>query len=182
VSRPAVFVDRDGTLIEEKVYLSDPEGVVFVPGAIGAMKALAEAGFALVIVTNQAGIARGMYEVEDYHAVAARVTARLADGGVVVDGTWFCPHHPDITGSCACRKPGTGMYRAAADALDLDFSRSFFIGDKLSDVGAAQTLGGRGILVRTGYGAEQEADAPDDVWIADDLGAAAIRIVNTGGR
>jgi D-glycero-D-manno-heptose 1,7-bisphosphate phosphatase len=182
VSRPAVFLDRDGTIIEERVYLSDPAGVAFVPGAIDAMSVLAEAGFALVVVTNQAGIARGLYSVDDYHAVAARVTELLGEAGVVVDGTYFCPHHPDMTGPCACRKPGLGMYRQAIEALDLDGQRSFFVGDKLSDVAAAGRLGGQGILVRTGYGAEQEKDVSGDVWVVDDLAAAAARVVSSSNR
>jgi D-glycero-D-manno-heptose 1,7-bisphosphate phosphatase len=182
VSRPAVFLDRDGTIIEERVYLSDPAGVEFVPGAIDGMHALAEAGFALVVVTNQAGIARGLYTVDDYHAVAARVTEILGEAGIVVDGTYFCPHHPDMTGPCACRKPGLGMYRQAIEALEVDVRRSFFIGDKLSDVAAAETLGGQGILVRTGYGAKMENDVSGDVWVMDDLAAAAARVVSSVSR
>lgn len=176
--RPAIFIDRDGTIIEEKVYLSDPDGVELVPGAIDAMRALRDAGYALVVVTNQSGIARGLYTVEDYQAVAARLDARLAEAGVVVDRTEFCPHHPDITGSCDCRKPATGMFVRAAEALGLDVARSYFIGDKITDVRPGLELGGTGVLVRTGYGAELEAEAPADVWVVDDLPAAAARILD----
>lgn len=180
--RPAAFIDRDGTLIEEKVYLSDPDGVVFVPGTVDALHVLREAGFVLVLVTNQAGISRGYYTVDDYRAVAARVDEVLADAGTPLDATYFCPHHPDTTGPCECRKPGVGMYRQAARDLGLDFGRSFFIGDKLSDVLPALELGGRGVLVRTGYGAELEGEAPPEVHVVDDLAAAAEWVVGQIGR
>ena len=175
--RPAVFLDRDGTIIEEKVYLSDPEGVEIVPGALEALKALRDAGFALVVVTNQAGIAKGLYEEEDYHAVAARLDAVLADAGIEMDATFYCPHHPDFTGPCMCRKPGTGLHREAAERLGIDLAKSFYVGDKLTDVGPALELGGQGILVRTGYGAELEAEATAGVWVVDDLAAAARTIL-----
>jgi D-glycero-D-manno-heptose 1,7-bisphosphate phosphatase len=176
--RPAVFLDRDGTIIEEEIYLSDPDGVQLVPGAVEAMRALRDAGYALVVVTNQSGIARGLYTIDEYHAVAARLNDILAGADLVVDRTEFCPHHPDITGPCPCRKPATGMYVRASDALDLDFARSYFVGDKITDVQPALELGGRGVLVRTGYGAELEDEAPPEVWVVDDLPAAATRILD----
>lgn len=175
--RRAVFLDRDGTIIAEKVYLSDPEGVEIVPGALEALMSLRDAGFALVVVTNQAGIAKRLYEEGDYHAVAARLDSILADAGIEMDATYYCPHHPDFTGPCACRKPGTALHREAADRLGIDLAESFYVGDKLTDVGPAQELGGQGILVRTGYGAELEAEATDGVWVVDDLAAAARAII-----
>jgi D-glycero-D-manno-heptose 1,7-bisphosphate phosphatase len=180
--RPAVFIDRDGTIIVEKVYLSDPEGVELTPGAVDAMRALSDAGFALVVITNQAGIARGLYTLEDYHAVAARLTQVLAEGGVRIDGTYYCPHHPEWTGPCPCRKPGTGLYLEAAEALDIDLAASFYVGDKLTDVQPGLTLGGQGVLVRTGYGAGLESEAPEGIWIVDDLAAAAQAIVEAPTR
>lgn len=180
--RPAAFLDRDGTIILEKSYLSDPGGVELIPGAIEAMKELQEMGLAVVIVTNQAGIGRGLYSVVDYHAVAARLGTLLEQAGVFVDATYFCPHHPDATGPCSCRKPGTGMYRAAAADLRLGLGASYFVGDKRSDVEAAEALNGRGVLVRTGYGLEHEKDLPDAVWIADDLRGAADLIRAEIGR
>lgn len=178
-SRPAVFLDRDGTIIREREYLSDPAAVELIPGTVEAMTRLREAGFALVIVTNQSGIARGLYSADDYRAVAARLDSELATGGAPADATFFCPHHPDRTGPCECRKPGTGMHRVAAETLHLDFSRSYFVGDKIADVLPALELGGQGILVRTGYGAESEPDAPEGVWVCDDLAAAAHRILES---
>ena len=180
--KPAVFLDRDGTLIEEKTYLSDPDGVVFVPGTFEALRALRDAGFGLVTVTNQSGIARGYYTQDDYHAVAARVNRLLHEAGAPVDDTRFCPHHPDVTGPCACRKPATGMHLAAAADLGLDLRASYYVGDKLSDVLPALELEGQGILVRTGYGREQEARLPAGIWVVDDLRAAVERIRVDSGR
>jgi D-glycero-D-manno-heptose 1,7-bisphosphate phosphatase len=175
--RAAVFIDRDGTLITERRYLADPEGVELIPGAVEAMNALRDAGFALVVVTNQSGIARGLYTLADYRAVADRLDALLADQGITVDATEFCPHHPDESGPCSCRKPDTGMHRKAAEEHGLDVARSFFIGDKVSDVLPASALGGQGILVRTGYGSESEAHVPAGAWVVDDLAAAGRRIL-----
>ena len=131
----------------------------------------------LVTVTNQSGIARGLYTEEDYHAVAARLTEVLAAAGATVDRTEYCAHHPEVTGPCACRKPSTGMHLSAAGDLGIDVERSYFVGDKLADVLPAVELGGQGILVRTGYGREHEAAVPAGVWVADDLRAAADRIL-----
>jgi len=180
--RPAVFLDRDGTIMGERHYLADPEGVELMPGAVDAMRDLREGGFAIVIVTNQAGIARGLYSLEDYKAVAARLDDVLAAAGVSVDGTWFCPHHPDGTGPCECRKPGTGMHREAAEKLGLDVEASYYVGDKRSDVLPAAELGGRGILVRTGYGMNHETHVGDDVWVVDDVQEAACRILGGAAR
>ena len=177
---PAVFVDRDGTLMVERNYLSDPAGVELVPAAAAALTVLRELGYALVVVTNQSGIARGTYTLADYHAVAARLDQVLQEAGVPVDGTYFCPHHPDITGPCSCRKPDTGMYVQAAEELGVDLARSWYVGDKVTDVLPAVSLGGRGILVRTGYGREQESRVPPGVSVVDDLGAAAWLIAEAG--
>ncbi|MDH3270074.1 MAG: HAD family hydrolase [Gemmatimonadota bacterium] len=178
MTRPAVFLDRDGTIIAEKAYLADPDGVALIPGAAEAMKALRDAGYAIVVVTNQSGIARGLYSLDDYHAVAARLEEVLAGRGMIPDETHFCPHHPDQSGPCDCRKPETGMYTRAGANLRLDYASSYFVGDKITDVLPARSLGGQGILVRTGYGTEHEADVGEDVWVVDDLPAAAARILN----
>ncbi|HET9950099.1 MAG TPA: HAD family hydrolase [Longimicrobiales bacterium] len=179
--RAAVFVDRDGTVVVERSYLADPEGVELVPGAASALADLACAGFALVLVTNQSGIALGLYDERAYRAVTERLVELLAREGVRLDAIEHCPHHPSVTGPCACRKPGTGMHTRAAAALGLDPSRSWFVGDKITDVLPALELGGRAILVRTGYGREHEPDVPAGVAVADDLRAAADRIFAAGG-
>lgn len=171
--RPAVFVDRDGTIVAERHYLADPDGVELVPGALEALMDLKRAGYVLVTVTNQSGIARGLYTEDDYHAVAWRLDEVLAEGGLTIDRTEHCPHHPDVTGPCACRKPATGMYLRAAGDLGIDLAGSYYIGDKVTDVIPAIELKGQGILVRTGYGREHEASLPPGTWIADDLRAAA---------
>lgn len=180
--RPAVFVDRDGTLIRERDYLSDPDGVDLLPGVPEALNALQNAGYLVVVVTNQSGIARGLYTLEDYRAVELRLNQILADKGVVVDGTYFCPHHPDFTGPCRCRKPDTGMHRRAKKDLKIVFVRSYYIGDRIKDVLPADELGGTGILVRTGYGRAEEPGAPASAVIVDDFPHAAAHILGEGAR
>ncbi len=178
-SRPrrAVFLDRDGTLLLEKDYLADPAGVELVPGALEALRSLRGAGLALVVVTNQSGIARGLYSEADYHAVAAELDRRLAAAGVPVDGTYHCPHHPDHTAPCDCRKPGPGMYLRAARELDLRLEGSWFVGDKLTDLLPARRFRGGGLLVLTGHGAEAARELPADFEAVPDLPAAARRIL-----
>jgi histidinol-phosphate phosphatase family protein len=146
--------------------------VELVPGAVEALRALEDAGLPYAIITNQSGIARGLYSEDDYRAVAARLDELLRAAGVPPVATRHCPHHPDVTGPCDCRKPGLGMYRSAAEEADLDLSGSFYVGDKPTDVEPARALGGRGILVRTGYGRESAARVTDDVVVVDDLPAA----------
>jgi len=180
--RRAVFVDRDGTIIVERSYLSDPDGVHLVPGAPSALADLRAAGFALVTVTNQSGIALGLYTEAHYHAVAARLEAVLAQEGAPVDVTEYCPHHVDVGGPCDCRKPATGMHRRAAEALGIDLARSYYVGDKVTDVLPALELGGQGILVRTGYGREHEGSVPEGTWVAEDLRSAADRILAADRR
>jgi histidinol-phosphate phosphatase family protein len=171
--RPAVFLDRDGTLIEEREYLADPRGVVLLPGVADALRDLREAGLALVVVTNQSGIARGLYSVEDYRAVERRLGEVLREAGLALDASYFCPHHPDFTGPCPCRKPSSGMHRAAARDLDLQLGRSYFVGDRIKDLLPARELGGRGILVRTGFGRGEEGALPSEYAVVDDLPEAA---------
>ena len=171
--RRAAFLDRDGTVMVEREYLADPEGVELVPGTVEALRALRDAGRAVVVVTNQSGIARGLYTEEDYHAVDRRLQAVLGAAGVRPDATRYCPHHPEFTGPCPCRKPATGMYEDAAAALDVDLEGSYSVGDRIKDVLPARTLGGTGILVRTGYGAEEAAELPDEFHVVDDLPGAA---------
>jgi D-glycero-D-manno-heptose 1,7-bisphosphate phosphatase len=178
--RRAVFVDRDGTIIVERSYLADPAGVHLVPGAVSALAELRAAGFALVTVTNQSGIALGLYSEADYHAVAARLDRLLEEHGAPVDATEFCPHHVDVSGLCECRKPATGMHRRSASALGIDLSRSYYVGDKGTDVLPAVELGGQGILVRTGYGRDHEGTLSAGTWVADDLRGAADLILAAG--
>ena len=177
-----MFIDRDGTLITERSYLAHPDGVELVPGAVAALRDLRQAGFAIVTVTNQSGIAHGLYREADYHAVADRLAKILDEAGVPPDDVQYCPHHPDVTGPCDCRKPGTGMYLRSAALLGLDPAASWYVGDKLTDVLPAITLRGRGILVRTGYGKEHEGAVPPGVSVVDDLRAAAALILGDPRR
>jgi D-glycero-D-manno-heptose 1,7-bisphosphate phosphatase len=176
--RRALFLDRDGTIVEERHYLADPDLVRILPGALDAMREFAAAGFSLVIVTNQSGIARGLYSAEDFQAVQARIEELAQEQGVRFDAVRHCPHHPDISGSCDCRKPATGMYLSAAEELAIDVSASIYAGDRVKDVLPALALGGRGFLVRTGYGADEERDVPDGVEVVDDLPQLARRLLH----
>ena len=169
----AVFFDRDGTLIEEKVYLSDPRQVVLLPGVATALRDLREAGFALVVVTNQSGIARGLYSEDEYRTVAKRLDDLLAESGSPVDATMYCPHHPDFAPACECRKPATGMYQRAASELGLDLADSYYVGDKVLDVTPSLVLGGVGVLVRTAYDVDESAQMPADTAVVDDVMEAA---------
>jgi D-glycero-D-manno-heptose 1,7-bisphosphate phosphatase len=175
--RPAAFLDRDGTLIVERYYLADPAGVELVPTTLPALRRLQQGGYALVLVTNQSGIARGLYSLDDFLAVQARLVQVLRAGGVTLDGVYFCPHHPQFGTPCDCRKPAVGLFRRAAAELDLDLARSAYIGDRLKDVQPAAELGGRGIMVRTGYGAEHAPFADATVEVVNDLAEAAVLLV-----
>lgn len=176
--RPAAFLDRDGTIIVEKQFLSRPEDVALIPGAARAMKRLANAGFALVLVTNQSGIGRGLFGEDDYQAVQARFAELLRDAGVALDGAYYCPHHPDFTGPCDCRKPAPGLFLRAARDLGLDLARSVYVGDRLRDVLPGLALGGRAFLVRTGYGREEASAAPSGAVVVDDLAEATENVLD----
>lgn len=166
----AVFLDRDGTLIEEKDYLSDPDQVVLVPGACEGVRRLQEVGLAVVLVTNQSGIGRGYFTVEQYAAVHGELERQLSEGGAQLDGVFFCPDAPGHEPSC--RKPGPAMYLSAEAELKVRLRRSYFVGDKVSDVLPAQTFGGKGLLVTTGFGQGEVERAPHDVVIVDGFRAA----------
>ncbi|HSJ13514.1 MAG TPA: D-glycero-beta-D-manno-heptose 1,7-bisphosphate 7-phosphatase [Longimicrobiales bacterium] len=176
--RPAVFLDRDGTIIVEKHYLADPAGVELIPGAAEALARLARAGYALVLITNQSGIARGLYARTDFERVQQRVEALLLEQGVRLDGVYHCPHHPDFDGPCECRKPAPGLFRRAADELGLDLSGSACVGDRLSDLEAALAFGARALLVLTGHGERERRGGWPGLEVVADLGAAADRILD----
>lgn len=147
--RRALFADRDGTLIHDAHYLRDASLVELLPGAVSFLGAFAEAGWAIVVVTNQSGIAQGIVSEDNYRAVRARLDALLAEQGITLDATKHCPHHPDISGPCRCRKPGTLMYEEAADALGLDLAASVYVGDRWRDVAPGLEKRGRGFLIRS---------------------------------
>jgi D-glycero-D-manno-heptose 1,7-bisphosphate phosphatase len=173
--RSAVFLDRDGTLIEEAGYLDRLERLVFYPYSIDAVRLLNRADLAVVIITNQAGVARGIFPESFVGEAHRHITQTLELGGARVDGFYYCPHHPEASvgqyrQSCECRKPQPGMLRQAAGDLQLDLARSFVIGDRWHDLQAGAAVGARGILVRTGYGRTEEA--------AETSGASAAAIVD----
>ena len=172
----AAFLDRDGTIIEEVQYLADPDGVILVPGAVEGLHDIRRAGFELVMVTNQSGIARGYYSENEFRAVQDRVDLLLAQAGVRLDAALHCPHHPDFTGPCDCRKPALGLYERARAALGLDLAASIYVGDRLSDVLPALATGGTGYLVLTGYGREHAQLAPPGIEVVDDLAAVGRRV------
>jgi D-glycero-D-manno-heptose 1,7-bisphosphate phosphatase len=180
--RPAVFLDRDGTIIEDVGYLHDFGQIGFYPWAADAIRALNRAGLPVVVITNQAGVARGLISEAFVDETHARLTATLAAGSARVDAYYYCPHHPagtvaEYAKACDCRKPGSGLVDRAARDLGLNPARSFVVGDKWLDVGVARAVGARGILVRTGCGAWEESHKrpadPDADAIVDNLAAAA---------
>lgn len=169
-THPAVFLDRDGTIIDEVGYLDRPERVVLYPYSITAIRALNRAGFRVVMVTNQSGIARGFFDASIVHAVHQHIASLLAVGGAHLDAYYYCPHHPDghvapYGGPCECRKPARGLVDRAVRELAIDPARSFTVGDRWLDVRLAQNVGGRGILVRTGYGSLEEQRRPADLVV-----------------
>jgi len=178
--RPAAFLDRDGTIIHDTGFVRDPDQVSLIAGSPEAIHRLNDAGWIVVVVTNQSGIARGLLTEQDYRAVAARLDELLAARNARIDGTWMCPHHPDVTGPCECRKPGLKHYLAAAERFGIDFTRSLFVGDRLSDIEPATALGGKGVLVLTGEGrlAKDAAEKAGFVTVRDLRAAVTLTIVD----
>ena len=176
----AVFLDRDGTIIEEIEFLHDPALVRLLPGAAQAIRRLNDARWPVVLVSNQSGIARGLYTVHDFFAVQRRIDELLRSGGAHLDGVFFCPHHPDFTGPCQCRKPGTRLFQDAATQLGgIDLAHCWYVGDRVSDVIPALTLSGHGVLVRTGLGIEHAPQAAQlGIPVVTDLTAAVALILS----
>jgi len=178
--RRAVFIDRDGVLNEERGYVCAIDDFRLLPGAVEGLRRLRAAGFALVGLTNQAGIAHGYYTEEQFARLTAHMNELLRENGVALDGFFFCPHHP--AGSvarfrlrCDCRKPAPGMVLQAARELSLDLARSVLVGDKISDTDAGRAAGvGRTILVRSGHTLPDDAACQADDICADLLEAAHI--------
>lgn len=176
-SRPAVFFDRDGTLIEERHYLGDPAGVRLLPGVADAVRRLNAAGVPAVVVTNQSGIARGLFTEADYQATVRQLDELLAREGARIDAHYHCPHLPEVSGPCDCRKPGPLLYQLAARDLALDLGRSWWVGDRLRDIEAATRFEGHGALVLTGAGPEESGRADARGWTTASDVAAAVRMI-----
>jgi len=185
---PAVFIDRDGTLIVDEHYLADPEKIKFIPGSLEAVDRLKQAGYKIVIISNQSGVARGFFPVETVDLVHQHLARQMREAGCEPDDIRYCPHLPDgdvpeYTGECECRKPRAGMLTASAIQLGLDVKRSFVIGDKFSDIQCGKIIGCRSLLVRTGEGAETEQALPTQDYlrpyhIDDNLAGAVDHILS----
>ncbi len=183
-SGKVVFLDRDGTINEEVHYLYKPEDLRLLPGAAEAIRMLKEAGFSLIVITNQAGVARGYYTCRDVEILHEHLNGLLKKEGGSIDGFYYCPHHPvhgigEYKTVCRCRKPDIGMFEMAEKDFRVDKSRSYMIGDKELDIQAGHNYGVESILVGTGYGAEhkraaeEQGRAPFYDYYAEDLLAAA---------
>ncbi len=171
--RPAIFLDRDGVIIENREdYVRSWSDVSFIPAALKALRALSRSAWAIVIVTNQAVVGKGIITLELAEEINRRVVVEVARQGGRVDAAYLCPHRPDEC--CDCRKPRPGMLLRAARDLDLDLSRSVMIGDAITDMQAARAAGVRGILVKTGRGLSELRAFADVPWfdVADDLACA----------
>ncbi len=183
ILKPAVFLDRDGTLNIEKEYLHRVEDFEFIPGVPEALKRLQDAGYLLVVVTNQSGVARGYFSVEDVQRLHQHMQHLLNAFEVKIDAFYLCPHHPtqgiapyDI--DCDCRKGKPGMLLQGAEELGIDLSSSFMVGDKLADIEAGIAAGCRSLLVRTGYGESVEAAGQiQHAKVYDDLSQAIVYIL-----
>jgi len=160
----AVFLDRDGTVNEEVGYLTDLKQLRLIHGAGAAIRKLSEAGYKIVLVTNQSGVARGYFPESFVHETHALLEQLLRNEGARIDAIYYCPHHPTAgesryTMECDCRKPGTGMIDRAARDLDIDVKTSFIVGDKWSDVELGQRAGAHTILVRFGFAPDGEGNS-----------------------
>ncbi|QDU77818.1 D-glycero-beta-D-manno-heptose-1,7-bisphosphate 7-phosphatase [Bremerella volcania] len=190
--RPAVFLDRDGTINEEVKYLGSPHQLRLIPGVAEAIARLNQVSIPVIVVTNQSGIARGYYTEDDVQDVHNYMDKLLADHGASVSAYYYCPHHPDAivkkyAVDCECRKPRIGMLSAAAAQENVSLSQAYVVGDKRSDLRAAVNAGARGILVRTGYGTKTEEELLHEseatgaalvTNIVDDLAAAVEQILS----
>ena len=177
--RPAVILDRDGTINEDTGYISDPGALRLIEGAAAAIKSLNMEDVKVIIISNQSGVARGYFSRADVRAVNDRLRGLLKGGGAGIDAFYFCPHHPDE--GCGCRKPRPGLIRKAAVEHSIDLCNSYVVGDKATDIGLARNTGAKGILVLTGQGTSESGklkaaphliarDIKEAVrWILDDL-------------
>ncbi len=148
MKRPALFLDRDGTINIEKNYLYQVEDFEFIEGVPELIKKYNENGFLVIVITNQAGIARGYYKEEHVHILHRHINKELSKIGAHIDAFYFCPHHPDVTGPCHCRKPETGMIEQACRDFDIDLARSVMVGDKPWDIECGERLGIRSKYIK----------------------------------
>ncbi len=190
MKKQAVFLDRDGTINTDIGYLHHPDLLELIPRAAAAIKLLNDAGFATVVITNQAGIAKGILQETLLTEIHTRLSALLQKENARIDRFYYCPHHPDAVVqkyrvACQCRKPSPGLVLQAADELGIDVQRSYVVGDKSCDIELAHTVGATAIMVLTGYGAAElhkhrEANLEPPRYIAADLYGAVQLILNDG--
>ncbi|NLF25047.1 MAG: HAD-IIIA family hydrolase [Deltaproteobacteria bacterium] len=174
--RPAVFIDRDGTIVEFVEYLHEPEKLRVLPGALEGMKLLQQAGFRIVIITNQPGIGMGFYTKEDFYRVNRELLRAASKAGVLIDKVYFCPHSK--AEQCLCRKPATALVERANKELNLDLSGSYVIGDMTIDLMLAKNAGCTPVLVRTGYGGQDGLYPATPEFTGEDLAQAAAWILD----
>lgn len=158
-----IIFDRDGTLIVDKDYLSDPDGVEILENAETALKILNDLGYEFIVITNQSGIARGYYTIEDCRKVNDRLDDILKKSGIIIRKYYICPHHPEFSGKCSCRKPETGLLEEAIEEFDIDIERSLFVGDKCSDIICGQRKNIRSVMIMTGYGRQEQHKCKPDM-------------------
>ena len=151
----AIFLDRDGVINKEVNYLSDPEDFILIEGTIEALKLLKQKGFLLIVITNQAGIARGFFDEKTLGSIHKKMEDLLNQENIFLDKIYYCPHHPDFTGECNCRKPKPGMIFNAKDKFNIDLSESYLVGDTLNDIETGHNANCKTVLVLTGYGREE---------------------------
>ncbi len=177
----ALFIDRDGVILKEKNYVYRQEDAEFLPGVFEALKKATASGYRIIIVSNQSGIARGLYTEKDYLKLEKWLETKFEENSVKIDGVYYCPHHPEASvkkykKDCECRKPKPGMILKAAKEHNLNLAESFMIGDKTTDVEAGKNAGCKTILVKTGYaGKDSESKLKPD-FVADDL-LSAVEII-----
>jgi D-glycero-D-manno-heptose 1,7-bisphosphate phosphatase len=184
----AIFIDRDGTLNEDIGYVSSPDELILYQWASEAVRLVNESAFKAIVITNQSGVARGMYSEATLGRIHRRMIDELAREGARIDAIYYCPHHPELGDAhhgieCDCRKPRTGMLDAAASEHNIDLKRSYVIGDKASDIMLAENAGARSVLVLTGYGretlAQRERFGCHPSFVAENLLEAVKRILDT---
>jgi len=185
--KKAFFIDRDGVLIDEENYLGDPDRVKLIAGAPEALRAIRKNGYLCLVISNQSGVARGYFDEDAVRSVHLRVDELLVKAGATpVDAYYYCPHHPkgevpEYTVDCDCRKPRPGLFMRAAKEFGVDLQNSFMIGDKTSDIKAAQNAGLKAsALVKTGYGPDEIAKihGSKNTFVADDINDAVRLLLN----
>jgi len=172
--KAAIFLDRDGTIIEDRGYLRDASGIAFYPGAFEALQRLQDR-FLLFIVTNQTGVAKGVLTIKDVERINRRIVAALSERGIAVTDVYVCPHNR--ADNCRCIKPKPYFIERAAECYGIDLSKSFAVGDHPHDVQFARNAGARGIYVLTGHGNKHQAELPPDTVIASGMADAAGKIL-----